>query len=101
MTERIAGYDMAPVTKETFLASLSRVLGADDASTRWAQACKMVSVNEDLDEIAADDLLSIAKAFVEMGGLTSVVGSSMYVRLVTYRTLSRKAPAGTTQETNQ
>lgn len=96
LSARIEGYDLTAVTRDSFLASVSRVLGPDVAQAKWSEACAAVALRPDLPDYAPEDLERVAKAFVEMGGLASVVGSSMYVRIVTYRTLSntRTARAG-------
>ncbi len=96
MSTSVPGYGLEAVTRGSFLAALSRVLGTDEAKAKWIEACQVASLSPGLEDPGPEDLERVAKALVELGGLPSVVGSSMYVRLVTYRTLSRKSatPAG-------
>lgn len=93
MSTTIDGYDYPPPNRSDFKSALTRVLGEEEAERAWIHACDVASISPTLGGPLPDDLTAVAHALRKMGGLHSVVGNSMYVRLLTYQTLAKRSAA--------
>ena len=90
MSQAIAGYQYPAPTRADFLDALRRVLGADDAPIAWAHACDVARFPPGGPEPRPEQLQQAAQALIQMGGLRSVVGNSMFVRILTYQSLAHR-----------
>ena len=89
MAESIPNYNFKPPTREDAIASLTRLLGEAAALDAWEDACVKAGVSKDSPSISEDELSAVAQQLSCAEGLTSVVGTSLFVNLRTYKALSR------------
>ncbi|MCH9688166.1 MAG: hypothetical protein K0V04_42435 [Deltaproteobacteria bacterium] len=68
--------------------ALARMFGPEDALTHWEAACDLGGVVPDDPDLGPDDLRRVADALISGGGLASIVGRTLTIRLVTYSSLA-------------
>ena len=83
----VPGYALAAPTEQHAITFLARALGPDQAVSLWVRTCRGAGVRSG--RLSLDELERAAKALAALGGVAGVIGSSVMVRLRTYRLLER------------
>ena len=84
----IANYALNQPTAAYAIGSLSRFMTYDEAKALWSNLCRKCAVDP-----ATDDLQELETVFgkvSDMPGATGVVGKSLVVRAITFKTLMQK-----------
>ncbi len=84
-------YNLTAPSEEDALRSLARLLGSDTATRVWHTACAAAGIRRPGPTLTLDQLSAAAQQLRQQPGVTSVVASSLVVRLNSYRLLSRNA----------
>jgi hypothetical protein len=82
----VPGYQLAPPTEQDALTFLARALGADRAASLWMRACREAGARAGA--LSRDELERVVQALAKEEGPAGVVGSSLDIRLRTYRLLA-------------
>ena len=82
----IPGYRLAPPTEQDALTFLARALGADRAASLWMRACREAGVRAGA--LSLGELERVAQALAGEEGPAGVVGSSLVIRVRSYRLLA-------------
>ena len=90
---RLPGYDLAPPTEVSALASLERVFGAERGRETWATACSSAGLVMGFVH-SQDALLRATAALTAQGGAAATVARSITIRMRTHAQLL--ARSGTT-----
>lgn len=83
----IPGYALAPPTEQDAITFLARALGADRAVATWVRTCQEAGVRSG--GLGLDELERAAQALARQEGAPGVIGSSLVIRLRTYRLLEK------------
>ena len=86
MTTAIAEDNLEHLTRGRTIWSLEQLLGPEEASTAWASACRSAGFEPD-QSLGLDDLEAVADALMAEDGTVALVGSSLAIRVRTYRML--------------
>lgn len=87
-TAPVAGYGLAAPTRDDALAFLARALGPDRAASTWVRTAAAAGVGNGRRELDPDEMLKVAERLAAEPGVVGVIGSSLVVRLRTYRLLA-------------
>lgn len=79
------GYSLAAPTEQDALDSLARLLGPDQASDTWTAARAAAGCR--LGPLTPDAYATVLDQLKAQGGMASIVGNSLSVRLRAYRSL--------------
>ena len=71
--------------RQNVLQSLVNTFGRDKAKELWQKACAETGVPSDCSDL--EELESVAQTMANMNGALGVVGKSLSVRIITYKTL--------------
>ncbi|HEX2078985.1 MAG TPA: hypothetical protein VHG08_14780 [Longimicrobium sp.] len=82
----VRGYQLSPPTEQDALTFLARALGADRAATLWMRTCRETGVRAGA--LSLDELERVVQALAKEEGPAGVVGSSLAIRLRSYRLLA-------------
>ncbi|HEU0302595.1 MAG TPA: hypothetical protein VFR37_24255 [Longimicrobium sp.] len=82
----IPGYQLAPPTEQDALTFLARALGADRAASLWMRTCRGAGARAGA--LSMDELERVVQALATEEGPAGVVGSSLVIRLRSYRLLA-------------
>lgn len=85
---KIRGYELDFPSRQIAFAALGRFLNKEETETLWKKACEDCTVSQNTSNI--DQLESVFKYISTQPGAIGVVGKSLNVRVITYRTLSLK-----------
>ena len=85
---RIKNYGLERPTAVYALSSLQRFLGEDQALELWQRVCANCQIDTDEEEL--DHLEEAFKQLSKESGAVGVLGRSLVIRTVSYRTLSRR-----------
>lgn len=83
----VPGYALAPPTEHDAMEFLARALGPDQAAALWVRTCRGAGVPSS--GMGLDELERAAQALAAQEGVAGVIGSSLLIRLRTYRLLER------------
>lgn len=83
----VPGYGLAPPTEQDALGFLARALGPDQAAALWVRTCRDAGVRSS--GMSLDELERAAQALAAQEGVAGVIGSSLVIRLRTYRLLEK------------
>ena len=86
--QRIKGYGLERPSTEYAKASLSRFLGNDKAAGLWAKASAECGVDGNTTDL--NELEQLFRFLSKESGAIGVLGRSLVIRTVSYRTLSNK-----------
>lgn len=81
-------YNQRVPDKSFALQSLAKSLGEERAEVLWRSACKKAGIFGNPRRLS--DLEKIFNFISNMDGAVGVIGKSLSVRLITYRTLSQQ-----------
>ena len=90
----IPGYQLAAPSEQDALTFLARALGADQAASLWMRACREGGGRAG--SLSLDELERVVQALAREEGAAGVVGSSLSIRVRSYRLLA--AARGVTGE---
>jgi hypothetical protein len=82
----IPGYGLAPPTHHDALAFLARAVGADRAASVWLRAC--ADAGAPRTGLGVDEMMRVSERLAEQEGVVGVIGTSLVVRVRTYRLLA-------------
>lgn len=88
------GYDCP--TAADAIASLTRVLDAQRATTLWQSACARAGVHRGALNVHIEDLARVSDELIRQGGAVGIVGNAFRIRLRTFQRLAARttrAPA--------
>lgn len=85
---KVRGYELDFPSRQIAFAALGRFLSKEETEILWKKACEDCTIPQDTSSI--DQLESIFKYISMQPGVIGVVGKSLNVRIITYRTLSLK-----------
>jgi hypothetical protein len=88
MHTAVPGYGLAPPSKDDALAFLARGVGADEAASVWVRACRESGVPVDARDLGPEPMMKVSEWLSRQTGVVGVIGSSLVVRLRTYRLLT-------------
>ena len=77
-----------PPTRDDALAFLARAIGPDRAASTWVRAVAAVGVGSAGGELTVDEMLKVAERLAAEPGVVGVIGTSLAVRLRTYRLMA-------------
>ncbi len=83
-------YGLEQPTVESSIAALSRMIGPEEAETRWARACAEVAVSWPARTLGLSELGAVAKYLSKENDLVSVVGCAILIRINAYQGIRRK-----------
>jgi hypothetical protein len=83
----VKGYNLAPPSEQDLFASLTRLVGPDEARRVWDHARQLAGMAPGA-ALSMDQFDSALQQLRAAKGIASVAGSSILVRLRSYRTLS-------------
>ena len=78
----------SPLHREPTMASLNALFGEVEARRIWRDVCARADVDANSPALDFDAMQSIAEILIARGGNLSLVGSSLSIRVHTYRMLS-------------
>ncbi|HEX8391024.1 MAG TPA: hypothetical protein VF665_01605 [Longimicrobium sp.] len=90
----IPGYGLAPPSKDDALAFLARGVGADQAAALWVRACRESGASATARDLGPETLMKVAEWLARQSGIVGVIGTSLSVRLRTYRLLTANRGVG-------
>lgn len=82
----VPGYQLAPPTEQDALTFLARAVGADRAAGLWMRTCREAGARAGA--LSLDELERVVQALAAEEGPAGVVGSSLAIRLRSYRLLA-------------
>jgi hypothetical protein len=91
MTEKsvhAAEHGLVPPTRDDALAFLARAIGPDRAASTWVRAVAAAGVGTRGRELDVDEMLTVAERLAAEPGVVGVIGTSLVVRLRTYRLMA-------------
>lgn len=77
-----------PLTRDPVIASLKSLVGEVEARRIWRDICRDVDADPNSENLDFETLERIAERLTDKGGALSLVGSSLAIRIHTYRMLS-------------
>jgi energy-converting hydrogenase Eha subunit B len=83
-----AGGALIPPTRDDALAFLARAIGPDRAASTWVRAVAAAGVGSQGGELSVDEMLKVAERLAAEPGVVGVIGTSLVVRLRTYRLMA-------------
>jgi hypothetical protein len=83
----VPGYALAPPTEQDAMSFLARALGPDKAAAVWVRTCHAAGVRSV--GMGLDELERAAQVLAAQEGVAGVIGSSLVIRLRTYRLLEK------------
>ncbi len=84
---KIDKYNLQPPTRKYALNILSEVLGSDEASKAWNEACEECKLSNDTNNY--DNLQLIFTSLSEQDGVNGAIGRSLVMRSNVYNILSK------------
>ena len=75
------------LTRKPTLDSLNALVGPEQAENLWQDACRQAGVSPDESSLQLDQMDQIAQVLIAQGGAIALVGSSLSIRVRTYRML--------------
>ncbi len=89
MTDRYnEGYRLARPSRASTVAALARMFGAQGAAVRWRDACTRCDVDPEHEALPPSLLARVAEVLIASGGMESIVGRSLMVRMLTFESLA-------------
>ncbi len=85
--DRVEGA-LIPPTRDDALAFLARAIGPDRAASTWVRAVAAAGVGSPGGELSVDEMLKVAERLAAEPGVVGVIGTSLVVRLRTYRLMA-------------
>lgn len=82
----IQGYKLAAPTEQDALTFLARAIGADEAAGLWLRTCRAAGARAGA--MSMEELERVVQALAKEEGSAGVVGSSLAIRVRTYRLLA-------------
>ena len=89
---RLPGYDLAPPTEASCLASLERVFGAERGRSAWASACSSAGLKMGLIH-RPEELERATTSLAAQGGAAATVARSITIRMRTHAQLLARSGA--------
>jgi hypothetical protein len=83
----VKGYNLAPPGEQDLFASLARLVGPDEAHRAWDNARRQAGLAPGV-ALSMDQFDNALQQLRQSRGIAAVAGSSILVRLRSYRTLS-------------
>ena len=87
-TNQVRKYGLDRPSREYAITSLTRFLGEEKAEKLWASACETCGASKETSDLY--ELEKIFKYLSKEGGAVGVLGRSLVIRTVSYRTLNAK-----------
>lgn len=85
MAEETAELGFQTPSRNSVLQSLVNTFGRERAKELWREACYKAGTNRDCNTL--EELEQVAKTLSAMSGAAGVVGKSLSVRIITYKTM--------------
>lgn len=84
---------LIPPTRDDALAFLARAIGPDRAASTWVRAVAAAGVGLAGGDLSVDEMLKVAERLAAEPGVVGVIGTSLVVRLRTYRLMASSQSA--------
>ena len=85
----IPGYGLAPPTAHDALAFLARGVVRAHGADEWLRACRRAGTPSA--DLSVDEMMRVSERLAEQTGVVGIIGTSLMVRVRTYRLLAGSA----------